>query len=124
MDNEYILGFERARATAMVARDLEALAALLHEDIVYVHATGVRHGRAELLAFVARGPRFLRVELQDPSIRMFGDIAIVLGELRLKFLRSGEATPTEVRSWVSEIWRRAGDEQWRLLHFQSTRVPA
>jgi ketosteroid isomerase-like protein len=122
MDSEHIIGLERARAAAMVARNVEALKTLLHDDVVYVHATGVRHDRAQLLRFVADGPRFLRIELQDPSVRIFGDMALVRGELQLTLLRSGAATPTEACSWVGEIWRRAGGEEWRLLHFQSTSI--
>lgn len=116
-----VLAAEQARAAALVARDASALGALLDADLVYVHATGVRHDRRQLLQFVEQGPRFLAVALEQPSVSVFGEVALVVGELRLTLQR--EAAATEARSWASEVWARAADGRWRLRLFQSTRIP-
>lgn len=39
-----------------MAYDLIALRELLHDDLIYIHAMGVRHDRAQRLTFVATGP--------------------------------------------------------------------
>ena len=118
-----MLAAEQARAAALVARDIAALAALLHDELVYVHATGTRHDRRQLLRFVAEGPRFLAVHLDDPSVQVVGDVAIVAGTLRLTLQQPADTAPTDARSWASEVWMRAGDGRWRLRLFQSTRIP-
>lgn len=121
-----VLASERARAEAVVARDAEALAMLLHDGLSYIHATGVRHDRAQLLQFVLTGPRFLAVELLAPKVQLHGDCAIVTGDLQLRLQREPTAGPVEARSLASEVWLRdtALPHRWRLALFQSTRVGA
>lgn len=115
---------ERARAAAVVARDIGALATLLHDELSYVHATGVRHDRAQLLQFVQTGPRFLSVELCQPALRLHGDCAIVVGELRLRLQREPQQEPIDARSLASQVWLRDREAapRWRLALFQSTRI--
>lgn len=118
-----VMAAEQARAAAMVACDAEVLAGLLHEELVYTHATGARHDRAQLLQFLHSGPRFLEVELRAAQCRLHGDAAIVTGELRLRLQRVGDAGPTDALSLASEVWLRdaAAPARWRLVLFQSTR---
>jgi ketosteroid isomerase-like protein len=108
---------------AVVARDGETLAALLHEGLVYIHATGLRHDRDQLLQFVMTGPRFLSVTLAAPQVQLHGDCAIVTGDLQLRLQRDPDAAPIEARSLASEVWLRddAWPRRWRLALFQSTR---
>lgn len=119
-----VLAAERARAAAVVARDAETLATLLHDTLTYVHATGLRHDRAQLLQFVMTGPRFLMVELGAPLVQLHGDCAIVTGDLHLCLQREPAAEPIEARSLASEVWLRDATlpRRWRLALFQSTRV--
>lgn len=118
-----VLAAERARAAAVVARDAEALAPLLHDTLTYIHATGVRHDRAQLLQFVLTGPRFLSVALAAPQVLLHGDCAIVTGDLHLRLQRDPTAEIIEARSLASEVWLRdaAQPRRWRLALFQSTR---
>ena len=119
-----VLAAERARAATVVARDTDALAMLLHDGLTYIHATGVRHGRAQMLQFVQTGPRFLAVALVTPRVQLHGDCAIVTGDLHLRLQREPAAEPIEARSLASEVWWRdaAPPHRWRLALFQSTRV--
>jgi hypothetical protein len=121
--NAGILAAEQARAAAMTARDPAALERWLDERLVYVHATGVRHDRRQLLEFVATGPRFLEVDFRMDAVAEWPDGVIVSGELRLRLVRAAESVPIEARSWASAVWLRGRDElvPWRLRMFQSTR---
>jgi hypothetical protein len=112
---------ERARAAALVARDADALAALLHADLRYVHATGIRHDRDGYLQTLQTGPRFLEVTLTPEQILDLAEGAALSGRLFMRLQRDGEVI--EARSWVSALWLRdvAG---WRLRLFQSTREAA
>lgn len=87
---------ERARAAAVVARDCEALSGWLHDDLVYVHATGLCHDRNDLLKFVAEGPRFLDVELHPHTVEVHDRVAIVVGELSLVLKRTPGAESRSV----------------------------
>lgn len=118
-----VLAAGHERAAAVVARDAEALATLLHDGLTYIHATGVRHDRAQLLQFVMTGPRFLAVELGTPQVRLHGNCAIVTGDLHLRLRREPATEIIEARSLASEVWLRdaALPRRWRLALFQSTR---
>ena len=117
-----VLAAEARRAAALVAADAEALAALLHPDLHYVHATGVQHTRAQLLASLATGPRFLAVHLAEPRLSLHGAVALVHGELRLSLQRSPGAELIEARSLASQVWLQdAASGAWQLRQFQSTR---
>ena len=112
---------ERARAAALVARDAAALAALLHPDLRYVHATGIRHDRDGYLQTLQTGPRFLEVVLTPEQILDLPEGAALSGRLFMRLQRDGEVI--EARSWVTALWLRS-DLGWLLRLFQSTREAA
>jgi len=120
-DCREVLDAERLRARCVVAGDLDALAPLLHEDLVYVHAPGTRHGKHELLAALAGGPRFLEVTFKVERQFASGDLCVLQGALHLRLLRAGEENPVQVLSHASAVWQRAAPG-WQLRSFQSTRV--
>ena len=113
---------ERARAAAVVARDPDALARLLHPELRYVHATGIRHDRDGYLRSLPTGPRFLEVLLTPDQIVDLADGAALTGRLFMRLQREGEPV-IEARSWVSALWLRAA-AGWQLRLFQSTREAA
>lgn len=137
--SDAVLAAERRRAAAFVARDLAALRAGLHDALVYVHATGTRHGKADLLDFVARGPDFLAVDFDAEPTALSGDAVLLHGKLRLHLRRAGETDSVHATSWASALWVRdaagcaTGDDaavsggasaadRWRLRLFQSTKA--
>lgn len=120
-----VLAAEAARAAALRARDVDALAALLHPRLVYTHATGVRHDRDGLLQFVRTGPAFLQVVFQVDEALAQGDAVLLSGTLQLTLQRGNDAAPVQAASLASAVWLRdAGTTApWRLALFQSTRRP-
>jgi hypothetical protein len=122
MDAEHpALKAERARAAALVARDAAALATLLHPDLRYVHATGIRHDRDGYLQTLQTGPRFLEVVLTPEQILDLPEGAALSGRLFMRLQREGEVI--EARSWVTALWLRSAGG-WRLRLFQSTKEAA
>lgn len=117
-----VLQAERARAAAVVARDLPRLQALLHAELRYTHAPGTTHDQTGYLGYVADGPRFDEVTLTPDRVLDLGAGVVVTGRLFLRFQR-GDEPPQQARSWVTAVWLRAGDA-WQLAVFQSTREAA
>ena len=117
------LAAEARRAAALVARDVDALAALLDDELRYVHAPGACHDRAALLRFVAEGPRFEQVQLTVQQMLPWPGGVLLAGRLQMRVQR-GDEPAQEARSWVSAVWREGADGAWRLLMFQSTREAA
>lgn len=112
----------RARLAALVKRDRGALSLLLADDLRYVHATGIRHNRAEYLEFAMEHMRFLEVVMEDSHVKQLGAVAVISGVLNQTVIRPSEVEPISLRSWAIEIWRHTNG--WRLTDFQSTRLPA
>jgi ketosteroid isomerase-like protein len=121
MDLNTLMRLERERADAVIARDVERLRRLAHDDLLYIHATGVRHGKAQWLDYVAQGPTFLAVDVLAPQASVYGDTALLTGELHLQLQRSSDTPPARARSWVSQVWVKGEDGAWRLRLLQSTR---
>jgi hypothetical protein len=116
-----VLSAERRRAAAVTSRDLAELAACLHEDLVFVHATGARHGKGDLLRSVERGPIFIAVYFGVQQLVDLGEAVLLHGELRLQLRRADEAEVVSAQSWASAAWQRGAGEAWQLRLFQSTR---
>ena len=114
-----VLEAERRRAAAMVAGDVAALAACLDDELVYIHATGVQHGREQLLEYLGTGPRYEEVCLHPRRVLVCGEAALVFGDLQLRLVRAN-GDRVEARSLVTEAWVRRR-QCWRLASFQSTR---
>lgn len=121
-----LLACERARADAVMAGDLDRLAGWLADDLVYVHAPGQRHDKAQLMDYLRNGPRFLAIDLLNPSVQVMSDCALVVGELQMRLQRNPDEEPVTVRSWVSEVWVRGSRDftEWKLRLLQSTRRPS
>lgn len=111
----------RARMAALIKGDRDALSLLLAEDLRYIHANGIRHGRAQYLEFTTGPMKFLEVWLEESYVKQLGAVAVVTGTLNQRVIRAGEAEPVFLRSWAIEIWRHTN--AWRLTDFQSTRLP-
>lgn len=117
----HIAACSAARLRSLVDRDFDTLSTLLAEDLRYVHATGVCHDRAGYLRFVRERMTFLDVRLESPVIKEFGSIAVVTGVLRQMVVRGGEHQAAELSSLAIEVWKHVNG--WRLIDFQSTRLP-
>lgn len=108
-------------AAALTAASTDRLAGLLAADLVYIHSTGAVHDRASYLAFVAGGPSFLSVKIEDAGIRRRHDLAIVSGLLRMVLEGPAPAPRREVCSLITQVWQREDDRAWRLARAQATR---
>lgn len=80
MDTQGILALETRRYAAMTSNDLDALTALLHEDMVYTHSSGVVDSKASYLDALRSGrTRYLDVEQRAQQVTLIGDVALVIG---------------------------------------------
>jgi ketosteroid isomerase-like protein len=117
--HDEVLAAEARRAAALVNADLDRLGALLAPELVYVHATGLRHDRGQLLEYLRDGPRFHKVCLEPQQVQVHNCVAIVCGLLSLRLQRPGQDA-VDASSWVTQVWVKHADG-WRLAAFQSTR---
>lgn len=104
---------------ALVAGDQDAVAALLHGDLVYVHSHGAADDRASYLAALAAGTwSYDAIDHQIEVDLVDGRTALVTGLMRARGSAGGRAV--ELVSSTLSVWVCDQRGQWLLRAFQST----
>src|SRR5215212_11829968 len=86
-----LLALEEQRCDAINRQDWEALASMLTDDLVHVHANGLTQDKAVYLQHVSSRPR--RTERRDLVVHLHGDTAVMTGTLAN--LMNGEAATAD-----------------------------
>lgn len=103
----------------MSERDVNALAALFHDEAVFVHMGGTMSKGQELDVIKTGRIHYKTVDIQDVSVRVIGDTAIVLNRIRLVAVVGGnEVTNPFV---VTEVYVRQSGA-WKLGSLSFTRL--
>jgi hypothetical protein len=77
MSESEILGLEDKRFGAMTAKDWKALDALLHDQLLYTHSTGVTDTKAVWMDAMKGGRTVYKsVKNSDRKVRIYGDNAL------------------------------------------------
>lgn len=106
---------------AMLAHDLVALDALLHDDCLYIHSPGFGETKAAFLDGVRDGTYvYERVRPMEERIAEDGDLAVVY--TTLDFMGGARGVPhPPVTLLTTLVWRRSAGA-WRLWLRQATRA--
>jgi ketosteroid isomerase-like protein len=120
MDTEGILALETRRYTAMTSNDLPALAALLHDEMVYTHSSGVVDSKASYLEALRSGrTRYLSVEQRAQQVKLIGEVAILIGASHIEVDVESARKSLDLRSLA--VWT-ATPTGWQFIAWQSCRV--
>ena len=115
-----VAALEESRRAALAAGDIEALSDLIADDYIHVHATALIHDKAAMLNHVRKSPR--TVAPRTPKIRVYGDVAILTGEMVNIAPGSGGAEPSRTRLYATQVARKT-EGKWKFISFQTTRIP-
>jgi hypothetical protein len=104
----------------MSERNVDALAALFHENAVFVHMGGTMSKDQELDVIRSGGIHYKNVDIQEASVRFIGTTtAILLNKIRLVAVVGGnEVTNPFV---VTEVYVQRGST-WTLAALSFTRL--
>ena len=111
---------EERRRAALAAGDIDALSELISDDYVHVHGTALVHDKAAILDYIRKTPR--TVAPHSPKIRVYGDFAVMTGEMVNITPGSGGAEPTKTKLYATQVARKS-DGKWKFVSFQTTRIP-
>lgn len=109
---EALLQLEQRRCAAICSVDESALRGTLSDDYVHVHATGDIDDGNGFIAGVLSNPRI--VERGDITVRICGDIAILIGE---QINRRGDTATVAVMTQVAA----SRNGRWQFISAQVTR---
>jgi hypothetical protein len=114
-----LLSLSRTKWRWMSERNVDSLAALFHEEAVFVHMGGTMSRNQELEVIRSGGIHYKHAEIQEASVRVVGTTAILLNRIRLDAVVGGnEVTNPFV---VTEVYVRQNGT-WRLASLSFTRL--
>jgi 4-carboxymuconolactone decarboxylase len=114
-----LLELSRAKWRWMSERKIDTLAALFHEQAVFVHMGGSMTRDQELQVIRTGGIHYKHAEIHEASARVIGTTAIVLNRIRLDAVVGGnEVTNPFV---VTEVYVQQNGS-WKLASLSFTRL--
>ena len=114
-----VISLSKEKWRWMSERNVDSLAALFHEDAVFVHMGGTMSKSQELEVIRSGRIHYKNVDIQDVSVRLIGATAILLNRIRLVAVVGGnEVTNPFV---VTEVYVQQGGT-WTLGSLSFTRL--
>lgn len=115
-----ILDVERRRQEALLNVDGDALAALMDDELVHIHAPGLVQNKAQLIEHLVTRGAYRGMERDEPRIRMIGDdVAVMTGRI-VNRLGSPDGSERIVAGPVTQVLHRDDGGEWRFVSFQMT----
>jgi uncharacterized protein (TIGR02246 family) len=123
-DRRAVAGLDTAYQAAVERNDADAMAAILHEDMILVYGNGQVETRDDLLEAARQRTIEYERQVEDDgtqTVRLYGsDTAIVTARLWAKGTRKKDGSPIDVRLWFSDVYVRTPDG-WRYVFGQASR---
>jgi ketosteroid isomerase-like protein len=124
-DRRTVAALDIAYQAAVERNDADAMAAILHKDMILILGTGAVHTGDELVRWARERSIVYERQVEDEgtqTVRLYGDhTAIVTARLWLKGTRDGK--PIDLRLWFSDTYVRT-PQGWRYALGQaSTALP-
>lgn len=118
-----VLQTQADRNKAVLAQDVKALDSLLASELVWVHSSARVQNKAEYLEMVKTGAsRWLKLDAQGMKARVYGDTAVITGELHQTTTGPGRPPADRTLHTIEVYVKRDG--RWQLTDCQATVVPA
>lgn len=112
---------ESLRAT-MVDPDKSKLDALVAPELSYGHSSGKVDDKASFIESLLSGASdFVSINLQDQTIRVAGNTAIVRHKLSGETADKSKGTTAPVNLGVLTIWQKQGGH-WKILARQAVKI--
>ena len=117
-----VLAAMNAWKQAMLTRDRAALETLYAPGLIYVHSSGKQENKTEAIeATVAGTDRYESITLEDMSVTLYGDTALVKAKVTLR-INSGTATNTLMLD-VLHVWIKK-PPGWQMVARHALRLTA
>ncbi len=116
-----VLDAEQRRFEAMTRKDTVSLRDMLADDLVYVHSNTVTETKKEHISAISSGQIvYAKMTREQARVRRYGKTAICNGTVQVQgILRDASF---EIKLLYTAVYRKKGGK-WRLVNWQSTRVP-
>jgi len=114
-----VLSLSKEKWRWMSEKKVDSLAALFHEEAIFVHMGATMTKTQELDVIKTGRIHYKDVEIQESSVRFFGTTAIVLNKIRLVAVVGGNEVVNPFQ--VTEVYVQQGGA-WTLGSLSFTRL--
>ena len=114
-----VISLSKEKWRWMSDRKVDSLAALFHEEAVFVHMGGTMSKNQELEVIRGGGIQYKTVDIQEVSVRFIGTTAILLNRIRLVAVVGGNEVINPFM--VTEVYVQQGGT-WKLGSLSFTRL--
>lgn len=114
-----ILDLSKQKWLWMSERKVDDLAALFHDEAIFVHMGGSMTRKQELDVIKSGNIQYKRADIQETSARIIDTTAIVLSKIRLLAVVGGNEVTNPFT--VTEVYVRQ-DGKWKLAQLSFTRL--
>ena len=112
---------EKAWAKAVVARDWAAVDKILHDRLIYAHATGGIETKKQYLDRVRSGAQqYDTINHESTRVVIYADSAVTHSIMRMAGMTNG--TPFNDHLMTLHVWEKQ-DGTWKLAAHQTTKLP-
>lgn len=121
---DQLIALELNRCASMVQADIAALQNTLHDQLVYVHSSGVRDSKTSYLdKLSSRKIRYDTLQFTDLQATVVGHCATITGRMEGNIHR-GDVPAVLISRYMSVWVLEQGPEQmrWQVLAIQSSAV--
>ena len=121
-NGQAIIDLDAKRMTAMAAKDVATLEAVLADDLIYTHSSARLDTKRSLIDAMVKGTTvYTGVEPSDVKAQDHGDTVVLTGIAQIKVVSNG--TPNEFGVRFTDVYTRRNG-RWQMVTWQSTRLPA
>ena len=121
-NGQAIIDLDAKRMTAMAAKDVATLEAVLADDLIYTHSSARLDTKRSLIDAMVKGTTvYTGVEPSDVKAQDLGDTVVLTGIAQIKVVSNG--TPNEFGVRFTDVYTRRNG-RWQMVTWQSTRLPA
>ena len=115
-----ITRLEDQRYAAMLGKDADALQRLLHDDLVYMHSSGVADTKKSYIDGLREGVwDYSRIDRDDQTIRIAGPLALVFNRISISIAIRG--VRKELANKALAVWSK-DTGAWQLIALQSSAI--
>ena len=116
-----LLHVENARDQALLRQDFATLERIMAEACARAERNGTVRTTAQVLAaFKAGELAFDAFDIEENSVRLYGDTAVVIGRYSNRIRTGGTTSPTNRARHLRVYVKRAGS--WQLVAHQATEL--
>jgi hypothetical protein len=116
-----ILALEDRRYRAMLEADIGTLEALLGEDLVYTHSSGITDNKASYLEGLrTKRVTYHGIERPEERVHLYVNTAVVTGRTQLDVVIQGQSRRLNlcfITVWIN------GPGGWQMVAYQGTPLP-